>query len=139
MGISDIKSRRETIESALIFKWDLALATKPGCPKPPEPKGGRREIIKMILKNNEQEYLVWVLLDFGARIPILKKSWAQKHKIPTSRRAEPRLVENFASKIELHIGLANTYPVRLKHTKHICVESCEIGPTDDECDAILPF
>jgi hypothetical protein len=93
----------------------------------------------MILKNNEQEYLVRVLLDFGASIPILNKSWAQNHKIPTSRQAKPRLVENFAGKIEPEIGLAYTYPVRLQHRKHFSVESFEIGPTDDECDAILPF
>jgi hypothetical protein len=93
----------------------------------------------MILKNSEKEYLVWVLLDFEASIPILNKSWAQNHKIPTSRQAESRLVKNLAAKIEPEIRLACTYPVRLQHRGSFSVESFEIGPTDDECDAILPF
>jgi hypothetical protein len=104
-GTSDIKRRRQIIGSSPVLKQDSASAAMPSCLKPPEPKGGRRRIIKMSLKNNEQKYLVRVLLGFGARIPILNKFWAPNHKIPTSRRSEPRLVEKFAGKIEPEIGL----------------------------------
>jgi hypothetical protein len=80
-----------------------------------------------------------VLLDFGASIPILNRSWAHHHTISTYRRAEPRLIENFSRKIEPEIALAYPYPVRIQHRKHFSVESFEIGPTNDECDPILPF
>jgi hypothetical protein len=138
-GTSYIKRRRQTIESFPVFKRNLALAAKPSFPKSPVPKGGCRQIIKVILKNNKQEYLVRELLDFGASIPLLNKSQAQNYKIPISRRAKPRLVENFAGKIKPEIGLAYTYPLRLQHRKQLLVESFEIGPTDDECNAILLF
>jgi hypothetical protein len=41
--------------------------------------------------------------------------------------------------MEQEIGLAYTYPVRLQYRKPFSVESFEIGPTDNECDASLPF
>jgi hypothetical protein len=37
-GTSDIKRRRQTIESSPVFKQDSASAAKPSCPKPLNPK-----------------------------------------------------------------------------------------------------
>jgi hypothetical protein len=115
------------------------VTAQPSCPTPPEPKSGGRQVIKMILKNNEKESVIRVLLDCGATIPILNKKWALRNNIPTFERTEPKVVESFAGKIEPEIRLAYTYPVRLQHRKLFSVESFEIGPTDNECDAILPF
>jgi hypothetical protein len=80
-----------------------------------------------------------VLLNCGATIPILKRSWAERKNILTFNRAEPKVAENFGGKIESEIGLAYTYPVRVQYRKHFSVESFEIVPTDSECEAILPF
>jgi hypothetical protein len=93
----------------------------------------------MILKNNEKESVIRVLLDCGATMPIRNKKWALQNNIPTFERTEPKVVENFAGKIKPEMGLAYTYPVRLQHRKHFSVESFEIGTRDNECDAILPF
>jgi hypothetical protein len=93
----------------------------------------------MILKNNEKESVIRVLLDCGATIPILNKKWALRNNILTFKRTEPKVVENIADKIKPEIRLAYTYPVRLQYQKHFSVESFEIGPTDNECDGILPF
>jgi hypothetical protein len=38
-------------------------AAKRSCPKPPEPKNGRRPILKMILRWNKKERIVRALLD----------------------------------------------------------------------------
>jgi hypothetical protein len=59
--------------------------------------------------------------------------------IPTVKRPEPKVVEHFGCKIEPEIRLAYTYPVRLQHRKDFRVDSFEIGPPDNECDAILLF
>jgi hypothetical protein len=80
-----------------------------------------------------------VVLDCGTTIPILNKKWALRNNIPTFERTEPKVGENLAGKIEPDIGLAYTSQVRLQYRKHFSVESFEIGPTDNECDAILPF
>jgi hypothetical protein len=105
----------------------------------PESKIGRRQVIKMILRNNGKEGLLRVLLDCEATIPILNKSWAQRKNIPTIESAEPKIVENFAGKLAPEIGLTYTHPVGLKYQKHCLVDSFEIGLTDSECDAILSF
>jgi hypothetical protein len=93
----------------------------------------------MILKNNEEEHVIRVLLDYRATILLLNKSWAQHRKISTFQKNEPKVVGNFVGKIEPDIGLVYTYPLRLQHQKHFSVDSFEIQPIDDQCDAILPF
>jgi hypothetical protein len=87
------------------------VAAKPSYPKLPDPKSGGSQVIKMILKNNKKESVIRVLLDYGTIIPVLNKKWALQNNIPTFKRTEPKVVENFASKIEPEIGLAYTYPV----------------------------
>jgi hypothetical protein len=48
---SDIKRRRQTMESFTVFKEDLALDARLSCPKPPEPYAGCKQLMKIILKN----------------------------------------------------------------------------------------
>jgi hypothetical protein len=93
----------------------------------------------MILKNNEKESIIRVLLDCSATIRILYQIWALRNNIPMFERTEPKVVENFAGKIAPEIGVAYTYPVRLQFRKHFSVDSFEIGMIDSESDAILPF
>jgi hypothetical protein len=72
-GMSDIKRRRQAIELSPVLQSGSVAAAKSSYPKPPEPKSGRRQVIKMIWRNNGKEDLLGVLLDFGATIPILNK------------------------------------------------------------------
>jgi hypothetical protein len=65
----------------------------------------------MILKNNEKESVIQVLLDCGTRIPILNTKQALRNNIPIFETTDPKLVENFVRKIEPDIRLAYTYPV----------------------------
>jgi hypothetical protein len=38
-----------------------------------------KQIIRMILRNNEKESIVKVVLDFGTTIPILNKFWVPRN------------------------------------------------------------
>jgi hypothetical protein len=110
-GTSDIKRKRHNIEPSPVLPNSSVVAAKPSCPKPPEPKSGGRQVIKMILKNNEKESVIRVLLDCGAIILILNKKWVLRNNIPMFERTEPKVVENFPGKIDPEIGLAYTNPV----------------------------
>jgi hypothetical protein len=114
-GIPDIQRRRHGIEPCPVLPTSSVVAAKPSCPKPPEPTSGGREVIKMILKNNEKESVIRVLLDCGGSNSILNKKWALRNNIQKFERTYPKVVENFACKIEPEIGLAYNYPVRLQH------------------------
>jgi hypothetical protein len=107
--------------------------------KPPEPRTGRRPIVRMILRWNETERLCRVLLDWGASVPILDGTWARQNNVPTYQREMHRLIENFTGKIESECGHSFTYPMRLQHRKHFWMDLFEIGPTSSDCDVILPF
>jgi hypothetical protein len=87
-SISGVQKRLQTEESSAkildtkrirLDVTDLGLeikegeAAKPSYPKPPEPKNGRRPIVKMILRWNEKERIIRALLDWGASIPLLSK------------------------------------------------------------------
>jgi hypothetical protein len=94
-GIPKIRRTEESSAETLDTKRirldvrDLGLeikereAGKPSCPKPPEPKNGRRPIVKMILRWNETERIIRALLDWGASITVLSKQWAIKNQAPT--------------------------------------------------------
>jgi hypothetical protein len=101
-------------------------AAKPSCPKPPEPKNGRRPIVKMILQWNEKERIKRAILDWGVSIPVLSKQWALKNQVPIFQREKRRIIENFAGITHADIRLTYSYPLRLQHRKHFLVESCEI-------------
>jgi hypothetical protein len=115
------------------------VATKPSFPKLREQKSGGRQVIEMILKNDEKESVLRVLLDGGRTIPIVNKTWALRNNIPMLDSTEPEVVENFARKIDAEIRLKYTYPVRRQHRKDFSLESVEIGLTDNEYDPILTF
>jgi hypothetical protein len=55
------------------------------------------------------------------------------------QRIEPLKVENFSGEVQSNIGRSYTYPLRLQYRNYYSVESFEIGPTDQVCDAILPY
>jgi hypothetical protein len=139
------ESSAETLEDNRIF-LDITdpgskdeMATKPSCIKPPEPKIGRRPIVKMILRWNNKERLVRALLDWGATLPLLSKEWAIKINVLTYKCDRQLIIENFSGKAEPEIGKAYSYPLRLQHRKQYSVESFEISPMDSEYDVILPF
>jgi hypothetical protein len=74
-GTLDIKRKPQTLESSPVFMAiDSEPAAKPSCPKPPERRNGKRQIMRFILKNNEKEYVIRVLLDRRATIPLLNRS-----------------------------------------------------------------
>jgi hypothetical protein len=59
---------------------DSELAGKASYPKPLKTKNGKRQIVRMILKDMEEDYVIRVVLDYGATILLLNKSWANTEK-----------------------------------------------------------
>ena len=67
-------------------------------PKPPE--AGRLPILEMYIRwgpgDAQKEYTVRVLLDSGASVPLLDKSWAEASGVPLVARQAPKPIEDFA-------------------------------------------
>jgi hypothetical protein len=57
-GTLDIMSQRHGIEPAPVLQGGSVAGAKFSDPKPPEPKSGRKQVIKMIVQNNEIEHLL---------------------------------------------------------------------------------
>ena len=109
-------------------------------PKPPE--AGRLPILEMFIRwgpgDAQKEYTVRVLLDSGASVPLLDKSWAEASGVPLVARQTPKPIEDFAGNEVAGAGQHYTARLELQYKRHYVLEAFEIAPLGNEFDALLP-
>ena len=106
---------------------------------PPEPQTGPRPIHLMTIHWDNKCQQVRVLLDSGCSVPVLSSGIVKKYQVPEFKRSTPLVVERFDGSICPDIGYSYTYPLNLNLEHHWSRESFEVGPTDDECDIMMPW
>lgn len=105
------------------------------------PKVGSRPIIEGRLSwgDDRKGKKARFLLDSGAEVPLLSGDFVSKHTVPKVKRDVPRQVFDAANQLMTGMGEAFTFPIEVIFGTHVSSVSFEIGPLDDEVDAILPF
>jgi hypothetical protein len=78
-------------------------------------------------------------LDLGCSIPVLSSEIGKWYQVPEFKWSTPLVVERFDRSICPDIGYSYTYPLNLNLDHHWSRESFEVGPTDDECDIMIPW
>jgi len=102
-------------------------------------KKNDRPIISMMLRWNESQHPVKVLLDTGCSVTLINQQTIERLGIRTKTHKNPRTIENFTGEVVGGVGQSYTRIMRLQHRKHFSEETFKVTPMEAAIDIFLPF
>jgi hypothetical protein len=107
----------------------------------PKPTSGNKNIAIVFTMSWDKasDVSVRCLLDPGASVALLSKTFVKEHTVPKIKRDVPITVYDLAKTVVPDAGSACTQPLILRHQDHFTKETFEIAALDERIDAVLPL
>lgn len=107
----------------------------------PKPTSGNKNIaiVFTISWDKASDVSARCLLDPGASVALLSKTFVKEHSVPKIKRDVPITVCDLAKTVVPDAGSARTQPLVLRHQDHFTKETFEIAALDERIDAVLPL